>query len=114
MTAKPCTWVSGADPLMIEYHGREWGVPVHEDRKHQCRRTLKTPRLLGFRSNRRQPRAQGVRSGVHLPPKRNLSYELLSKSGAVNGRFRHFGLACDEPMILPQSIWASSIVYVRC
>jgi DNA-3-methyladenine glycosylase I len=28
-----CAW-SGADPLMIEYHDREWGVPVHDDRKH--------------------------------------------------------------------------------
>jgi len=22
------------DPLLIEYHDREWGVPVHSDRKH--------------------------------------------------------------------------------
>jgi DNA-3-methyladenine glycosylase I len=29
-----CTWISGADPLMLEYHDREWGVPVHDDRKH--------------------------------------------------------------------------------
>jgi DNA-3-methyladenine glycosylase I len=28
-----CAW-SGDDPLMIEYHDREWGVPVHDDRKH--------------------------------------------------------------------------------
>ena len=29
-----CEWVNGADPLMVEYHDREWGLPVHEDRKH--------------------------------------------------------------------------------
>lgn len=30
---KRCTWgVSGGDELMIEYHDKEWGVPVHEDR----------------------------------------------------------------------------------
>ena len=29
-----CSWVNGADPLMIDYHDREWGVPVHDDRKH--------------------------------------------------------------------------------
>jgi len=23
-----------ADPLMLQYHDREWGVPVHDDRKH--------------------------------------------------------------------------------
>jgi DNA-3-methyladenine glycosylase I len=30
---KRCAWVS-ADPLMLEYHDREWGAPVHDDRKH--------------------------------------------------------------------------------
>ena len=36
MTVEPhrCAWVTGADPLMIDYHDREWGVPVHDDRKH--------------------------------------------------------------------------------
>jgi DNA-3-methyladenine glycosylase I len=26
-----CAW-AGTDPLMIEYHDQEWGVPVHDDR----------------------------------------------------------------------------------
>ncbi|MBN1340029.1 MAG: DNA-3-methyladenine glycosylase I [Bacteroidales bacterium] len=30
---KRCSWPSN-DPLMIEYHDKEWGVPVHDDRKH--------------------------------------------------------------------------------
>lgn len=31
---KRCDWsYSGNDTLYIEYHDREWGVPVHEDRK---------------------------------------------------------------------------------
>jgi DNA-3-methyladenine glycosylase I len=34
MTTKRCTWVSVDDPLMLQYHDREWGVPVHDDRKH--------------------------------------------------------------------------------
>src|ERR1700720_278851 len=34
MTMKRCTWVSLENPLMLEYHDREWGVPVHDDRKH--------------------------------------------------------------------------------
>ena len=33
-TSKPCSWVSVDDPLMLQYHDREWGVPVHDDRKH--------------------------------------------------------------------------------
>jgi DNA-3-methyladenine glycosylase I len=28
---KRCDWANG-DPLLVEYHDREWGVPVHEDR----------------------------------------------------------------------------------
>lgn len=28
-----CDW-PGSEPLMIEYHDHEWGVPVHDDRKH--------------------------------------------------------------------------------
>jgi DNA-3-methyladenine glycosylase I len=31
---KRCAWVSQDDPLMLEYHDREWGVPVHNDRTH--------------------------------------------------------------------------------
>jgi DNA-3-methyladenine glycosylase I len=29
-----CTWVGSGNPLMLEYHDREWGVPVHDDLKH--------------------------------------------------------------------------------
>ena len=29
-----CSWVNVDDPLLLEYHDREWGVPVHNDRKH--------------------------------------------------------------------------------
>ncbi len=28
-----CTWC-GIDPLYVRYHDEEWGVPVHDDRKH--------------------------------------------------------------------------------
>ena len=28
-----CGWVAEDDPLYVEYHDREWGVPVHDDRK---------------------------------------------------------------------------------
>jgi hypothetical protein len=33
VTKKRCSWV-GDNPLMLEYPDREWGVPVHDDRKH--------------------------------------------------------------------------------
>lgn len=33
-TAKPrCAWC-GDDPLYLRYHDEEWGVPVHDDRRH--------------------------------------------------------------------------------
>ena len=31
---KRCSWVNVDDPLLLEYHDREWGVPVHSDLKH--------------------------------------------------------------------------------
>src|ERR1700726_4306000 len=34
MTTKRCAWVSMDNALMVQYHDREWGVPVHDDRKH--------------------------------------------------------------------------------
>src|SRR5947207_2324618 len=32
-TPKRCGWV-GTNPIMVDYHDREWGVPVHDDRRH--------------------------------------------------------------------------------
>ena len=29
-----CAWVKDFDPMMVDYHDQEWGVPVHDDRKH--------------------------------------------------------------------------------
>ena len=34
MVKKRCAWVGEGNPLMLEYHESEWGVPVHDDRKH--------------------------------------------------------------------------------
>ena len=33
-TLKRCPWVSVDDQLMVQYHDGEWGVPVHDERKH--------------------------------------------------------------------------------
>ena len=30
---KRCKWCNLHNPLYVEYHDREWGVPVHDDRK---------------------------------------------------------------------------------
>src|SRR6187455_888603 len=34
MVKKRCGWVGESNLLMLEYHDREWGVPVHDDRQH--------------------------------------------------------------------------------
>ncbi len=34
MKTNRCAWASADNPLMLEYHDREWGVPVHDDRTH--------------------------------------------------------------------------------
>src|SRR5260370_2856666 len=34
VTNKRCSWASVDGPLLLQYHDREWGVPVHDDRKH--------------------------------------------------------------------------------
>ena len=31
---KRCDWVEGQFPEYIKYHDEEWGVPVHDDKKH--------------------------------------------------------------------------------
>jgi Methyladenine glycosylase len=28
-----CEWAANGDPVDIDYHDNEWGVPVHSDRK---------------------------------------------------------------------------------
>jgi DNA-3-methyladenine glycosylase I len=33
MEKKRCPWPT-TDPLYLDYHDREWGVPVHDERKH--------------------------------------------------------------------------------
>ena len=34
MLKKRCGWAGNSNPLMLEYHDREWGVPVHADATH--------------------------------------------------------------------------------
>jgi DNA-3-methyladenine glycosylase I len=34
MTPTRCGWAGIDNSLMIKYHDQEWGVPVHDDRKH--------------------------------------------------------------------------------
>ena len=33
MDKKRCLWAPANDPLYIQYHDEEWGVPIHDDRQ---------------------------------------------------------------------------------
>jgi DNA-3-methyladenine glycosylase I len=33
MSPQRCEW-AGSDPLYVQYHDEEWGMPVHDDRRH--------------------------------------------------------------------------------
>ena len=33
MSLQRCEW-AGGDPLYLQYHDEEWGVPVHDDQRH--------------------------------------------------------------------------------
>lgn len=33
-TPKRCDWVANKAQFYLDYHDQEWGVPVHDDRKH--------------------------------------------------------------------------------
>src|SRR6202790_3149163 len=34
LTHKRCSWASVDGLMLLQYHDLEWGVPVHNDRKH--------------------------------------------------------------------------------
>jgi hypothetical protein len=56
MTHKRCSWASVDGPMLLQYHDLEWGVPVHNDRKHfevlvltgctRCSRASRTSRTF--------------------------------------------------------------------
>src|SRR5215467_85878 len=31
---KRCGWAKDGNPSMLDYHDHEWGLPVHDDRRH--------------------------------------------------------------------------------
>lgn len=33
MNKKRCHWCNLKNPLYVEYHDYEWGVPIHDERK---------------------------------------------------------------------------------
>jgi DNA-3-methyladenine glycosylase I len=88
-----CSW-PGDDPLMIEYHDTEWGVPLHDDRKlfeflllDNAQAGLSWRTILNKRENYRK--AFG-----NFDPKKIARYNqrkitsLLNNSGIVRNRLK--------------------------
>lgn len=88
-----CEW-AGSDPLYIEYHDREWGVPVHDDGKlfeflilEGAQAGLSWITILRKRENYRKAfddfdAAKIARYGVRK------TRELLSNEGIVRNRLK--------------------------
>lgn len=89
-----CGWVNISDSLYVEYHDREWGVPVHEDRKlfeflilEGAQAGLSWRTILAKRDNFR-------RAFDNFEPERVAGFsdsrigELLSDSGIIRNRLK--------------------------
>ena len=89
-----CGWVNISDSLYVEYHDREWGVPVHEDRKlfeflilEGAQAGLSWRIILAKRDNFR-------RAFNNFEPERVAGFsdsrieELLSDSGIIRNRLK--------------------------
>lgn len=91
-----CAWL-GDDPLMLEYHDVEWGVPVHDDKKHfeylildAFQAGLSWRTILNKRKNFRK-------AFSHFNPKTVAKYDaqkikkLLSDPGIIRNRLKIAG-----------------------
>ena len=68
VTKRRCSWASVDGPMLLQYHDREWGVPVHNDREHfEVLVLWGTGRIelvaRAEKAGRLSPRVRQVRSG---------------------------------------------------
>jgi DNA-3-methyladenine glycosylase I len=93
-TAKPrCAWC-GTDPLYVRYHDEEWGVPVHDDRRHfeflileGAQAGLSWITILRKRENYREAFADFGPERVARYGKRDIE-RLLNNPGIVRNRLK--------------------------
>lgn len=88
-----CEWC-GNDPLYVRYHDEEWGVPVHDDRKHFEFLTLEGAQaglswitILRKRENYREAFADFDAARVARFGKREIE-RLLKNPGIVRNRLK--------------------------
>lgn len=87
-----CPWVSLENPLMLDYHDKEWGVPVHDDRKtfeflvlEGAQAGLSWSTILNKRENYRRAFANFDPKKVAAFDKRKVR-KLLADPGIVRNR----------------------------
>ncbi len=88
-----CAWV-GNDPLMIAYHDKEWGRPIHEDRQHfeflileSAQAGLSWSTVLKKREGYRQAFAQFDPEKVGRFDERKIA-ALLANPGIIRNRLK--------------------------
>ena len=88
-----CEW-AGTDPLMIEYHDRDWGVPVHDDvalfefvTLEGAQAGLSWSTILKKRDNYRRAFAGFVPAKVARFNKRSVA-RLMADAGIVRNRLK--------------------------
>lgn len=88
---KRCEWVT-EDPLYLDYHDHEWGIPVHDDKIHfeflvleSAQAGLSWITILKKRENYRRAYDHFDYKKVALYDERKLN-ELLENSGIIRNR----------------------------
>ena len=91
---KRCQWAPASDPLYIEYHDSEWGVPVHDDRLlfemlilEGAQAGLSWATILKKRQNYRQAFDNFEAQKIARYDDRKVA-ELLANAGIVRNRLK--------------------------
>ena len=120
MTLQRCPWLDLDKPDYVAYHDREWGVPVHDDRKHFEFLTLESAQaglswytVLRKRANYRQAFAKFDPAKVARFNAAKIE-QMLQDSGLIRNRrkisaavenARHFLAVQDEFGSFSTYIW---------
>ena len=120
MALQRCPWLDLDKPDYVAYHDREWGVPVHDDRKHFEFLTLESAQaglswytVLRKRANYRQAFAEFYPAQVARFSAANIE-QMLQDPGLIRNRrkisaavenARHFLAVQDEFGCFDAYIW---------
>ena len=115
-----CPWVNLRNPLYVEYHDREWGRPVHDDRRHFEMLTLEAAQaglswetVLKKRDGYREAFAQFDPVKVKRFSRAKID-KLLENPGIVRNRLKVESVVANAALFLDvQAEFGSFDAYVR-